>query len=168
MKLQKKRFSAAIAFALTLTIAATFITALPFAFGQERIVVTDSMINVYPFVVGINQKVLISGTVNPKPIGYNRDHSLSAKKIYNNFTFMITRPNKTVENVTMNSNDRAEAWFRYNCTQLGIYSVKLFWAGDAEHKSCITETNEILYWTVQEAAVPPPPKLTLEALIDVV
>ena len=67
MKLLKKQLSTAIAIALVLTIAATFITALPVAFGQVKIQMQGG-VRAFPSPVGINQTITIEGYINPPPL----------------------------------------------------------------------------------------------------
>ena len=76
MNAQKKRF--AIAIALTLTIAATLITALPIALGQTAVKITPYRPTSWegPSPSGVNQEVLIIDVLRPKPPGYNPDPSL--------------------------------------------------------------------------------------------
>src|SRR3990170_3023761 len=85
MKIQKKQLSAVIAFALMLTLAATFITALPVTLGQTQILITTY---IWPWVgrttVGINQPMLIEGVLYPPP-GYTINH-----------TYTIRAPNGTI------------------------------------------------------------------------
>jgi outer membrane protein assembly factor BamB len=160
MKIQKKQLQAAITIALTLTIAATLITVLPVTFsvsGQLTApqIVTEAVAVAYPFTNGINQNELIWGVVTPRPDGYDHDPTLSKHNIYRNMTFMIHRPDGTVENRTMDSDDRAEAWFWYNCTQLGHYYVQLSWPGDADHKpSVYLSLFPGVEWVVQADPTP--------------
>ena len=84
LKIQKKQLSAAIAFVLTLTIAATFITALPVAFGQFLPNARESHLycSAAPNPVGKGQNVFIVGWIYPPPSDNWR--------IYYNVTLTIT------------------------------------------------------------------------------
>jgi outer membrane protein assembly factor BamB len=170
MKIQKKQLQAAITIALTLTIAATLLTAVPITLGQVAPkIATTAMVKMTPPISGINQNVLIEGVITPRPIGYSQDHSLSKKDVYHDLTFVIVRPDKTKENVVMDSDDRSEAWFWYNCTQLGTYNVTLTWAGDAQHKAATIEASvygQPNFWTVQAAPVQFPSKLDMKAFLS--
>jgi hypothetical protein len=157
LKIQKKQLSAAIAIALMLTLAATFITALPITLGQA---VTTPIAKITmsgnlwegPCISGINQNVFIQTVVSPMPLGYSQDQSKSAGNIYKNLTFTITKPDKTTDKVTMDTDNRSECWFWYNCTQLGVYSVSRYFPGDADHSSLTTGP---MSWQVQAQPVTP-------------
>jgi outer membrane protein assembly factor BamB len=168
MKTQKKRMTATIAILLTLTLAATFITGLPFTFGLEAPKISMNWsreIWVVPAPAGVNQEVLIQQVLTPRPPGYNQDPALSKHNIYEDILFTIERPDGTTENVTMDTNDRSEMSFWYNCTQVGVYRIRSYWAGDETHSST---TSPWRYWLVQEEPVAPPGKVSMWARLDVV
>ncbi len=68
MKIQKKQLSAVIAFALTLTIAATFISALPAVSAVPATKIKNiAYIYAEPNPVGIGQAIYILGILTPAP-----------------------------------------------------------------------------------------------------
>jgi outer membrane protein assembly factor BamB len=152
MKVQKKRLSAAIAIALTLIIAATFISTLPVAFSQVKIPMT-ARIGVpgdVPYYRGVNQTVRIQGLTFPPP-GYSVDH-----------TYKITKPDRTFDVIVNASDELAESWIEYTPDQVGTYTVKISWAGDATHTSCSASTS----WDVLSEEMPPLEKVELYAYVS--
>jgi outer membrane protein assembly factor BamB len=150
-----------VAFVLALTIAASLITALPVAFGQEKIVMAASAA-VFPNPVGINQSVMIEGSVYPAPTPYGA--------IYHDLNFTITKPDGTKVTILHDSDERGEYDFDYVCDQLGTWRVDVSWPGDETH----TETRPPAFgmpfatWTVQEEPVPPLEKITAYAYVATV
>jgi outer membrane protein assembly factor BamB len=135
MKIQKKRLSAAITLALTLTMIVAFMTPLV-TFGQDKIAMTMTNTR-YPTIVGINQNVLLIAWLRPTVMSaQTREFATGPYRAINhNFTFIITRPDGTVENVTTDTNIYSQAIIRYNSTQLGTYSWSTYWPGDATYAS---------------------------------
>src|SRR3990170_7021321 len=120
MELHKKHLSAAIAIALTLILAATFITALPTAFGQT--VDSYSFVFAYPPTVGLGEAAYIVGWIIPPPS--------RTGDFYYNFTFTITRPDgTTVDKFFPKSLTDATRSFNYVCDQEGTWRVVLSWPG---------------------------------------
>ena len=141
MKLQNKQLSAAIAIALTLMIAATFITALPVTYGRAPFV--QAAVSVSPKVAGLGERVLITGWVNPPPV--------QNYEVYKNYTFVITHPSGTTEIKTIDySNTDATASFGFVCNEVGTWSVYLIFNGDASHDAA---TSLVFKWIVQEEPV---------------
>ncbi len=165
MKLKKKQLSTAIAIALTLLLATPFITSTQSTFGQVAPIITiEPNLWVGPRPSGINQNVLIQGELTPRPIGYSQDPALSKGNVYKNLTFMITRPDGSKENMTIDTNNRSEALFWYNCTQLGTYSVRLYWAGDEQHYAV---TTSAVNWLVRQEQAAALEKLDMFAYVSV-
>jgi hypothetical protein len=143
--LTRKNLSSAITLLLTLTIAASFIAALPDTYGQSLVQVSmTAILYKTPNPVGVNQKMFIEGLVSPTPGIVN-------------LTFNITKPDKTVETLIKTTDATAEAQFEYTPNQIGSWSIKLFWAGDATHSNATATTT----FTVQTEAVPPITKITV-------
>jgi hypothetical protein len=149
--------STIIALALTLTIAATLITGLPFTFGQElageldKKPLTGAGVIAMPYTVGINQEVLIWGMLIPMP---------KEGDVYHDLIFNITKPDDTVDTIIHDSNGIAQYHFYYNCDQVGTYSVKLLWLGDEDYLGAASTSQT---WTVQEEATPPLEKIDVYA-----
>src|SRR4030067_1546756 len=100
MKMQKKQMSAAIALALTLTIAATFITSVPVAYAPggnqlQGVLQTHIYVSASPNPVGKGQNVFFAGWVWPAPS--------NAILAYHDLTFTFTKPDGTKLNVTTDS-----------------------------------------------------------------
>ena len=126
MKMQKKQLSAAIAFALTLILAATFITALPIAFGQFLPTARESVLLMLVHRRIQWEKVracsLRAGSIH-------RRQYLAA--LYYNLTFTVTKPDGTKFNVTRNTLLLLERQsFNYVPDQVGNYTVVLSFPGD--------------------------------------
>jgi len=148
-KISKKQLSAAIALVLALAFAASFVTALPIAFGAVKISMT-ALSWVGPNPVGINQAMLIQGSVYPAP-----DYAID-------LTFRITKPDGSITDIVKTGSIRAQAYFDYTPDQLGTWRLSVSWAGDATHKSASASTT----WTVQAASVPPLTKIKTYAYIS--
>src|SRR3989304_2922842 len=104
LKIQRKHLSAAIAFALILTIAAAFIICLPLAAAQIARK-TTGYVSAIPKTVGIGKSVLISGWVVPPP---------DVPWIFLGFYFDITKPDGTkVTNGPYNTGGDGTAWATY-------------------------------------------------------
>jgi outer membrane protein assembly factor BamB len=152
MRIQRNK-STVIAFVLMLTIAAMFITALPVAFGQAKIVMSGS-ITAFPSPIGLGQSVSILGLVYP---------ILDAP--YSDLVFNITKPDGTYEVIVHDSNDIGEYDFDYVCDQLGVWRVEISWPGDETH----TETRPGMFgapsasWIVQSDPVPSQEKVATNA-----
>src|SRR4030066_1449671 len=115
MKLQKKHLSAAIALALTLTIAATFITSVPVPaqMWTGTKISTKAWISETPNPVKLGGTVLITGWITPPPEMYT---TLSTR--YFNFTFTITKPDGTKEEVFLREYQSVAAEsINYVCNQ---------------------------------------------------
>jgi outer membrane protein assembly factor BamB len=153
MKIQKKRLSTTIAFALTLLLAATLITALPLTFGQtfedrmqfQTLVVYDTL--------GVNQEQVVRIVMLPRPVVTDR---------YYNVSLTVTKPDGTNDFFNITTNTRAEYDWYYVCTLTGSYSILLSWPGDETHPGTITRTAS---WTVQTEAVPAAKKVKLYAYV---
>src|SRR3990170_7401579 len=122
MKTQKKRLQAAIALALTLTIAvASLIPIAPAAAAKIKCV---AILYEAPNPVGVGQSLYIVGILTPPPA--------ANKAIYYNYTFTITKPDGTTETIIHDSDDVAGHSISYVVDQIGTWSVKFSWNGDAE------------------------------------
>ena len=150
--LKNKSKTSVIALILALTIVATLITAIPTTFGQVKIN-TNTFVWAGPTTVGLGQKVLIQGDINPRPLGYNQETGATGA-IYKDLEFHFTKPDGTTETILMDTNPRSEAWFWYEPDQLGIYGVYTYWAGDDRHEDCRTERSRDYHFIVQEDSTP--------------
>ena len=153
MENAKKRFSAAIAFALMLTIAATFIT-IASVTGLYLTKKHDAYVTVIPNPVGIGQRVYIAAWVTPPPVWFTG----IVESHYYNYTFTITRPDGTTETKWFNESESTAAKsFNYVCDKVGTWKVVLSWPGDDEwypnnrHEGSVSAPAT---WTVQQEPVP--------------
>jgi hypothetical protein len=143
MKIQKKRLSAVIAIALTLTMIAALVPSVTLA-QAPKAVFTQACISITPRVAGLGERVLITGWVNPP-----REVS---GEVYANYTFVITHPDGRKEIMTIDySNQDATASFGYVPDALGNWSVYLIFNGDTYHDPA-TSPDTPFY--VQEEPVP--------------
>src|SRR4030067_3518974 len=101
MKIKKKHLSAAIAFALMLTIAATLMTCLPTANAQEISVPdrpTGNYLSVRPPLLGINQELTVNIAIYPSPngprgeMGTHIDHMDTGGMHFWNVSVTFTKP----------------------------------------------------------------------------
>ena len=130
LKIQKKQLSAAIAFALMLTIVATLVTSVPNTFGQTgQLLSTTTTLFVLLKPIGLGQIQMVRSTIFP--LAYSINH-----------TYTITMPNGTTFTIVNASNVRNEESFvTFVCDQLGTWSVSVFWAGDATHRAPAESTQ---------------------------
>ena len=101
-------------------------------------------------VAGIGQTVWISGWLTPprEIIG----------ALYDNLTFTITKPDGTTDTFVHATGSVAAYTVNYLPTQTGIYSVKVSYAGDRFHTSCVSAPET---FTVQQEALPTYPSQPL-------
>ena len=127
-----------IALILTLTIAATLITAAPLAFGQLVKINTAAVMGC-PFqqpwenIRGIGQTVLLQVWMYPAP-GYI------------DVEFTIEAPNETRITEVATADRTGEAYIEFLPDALGEWRARASWEGDETHED-VTSTWE--YFTVQ-------------------
>ena len=147
MKLQKKQSSAAIAFALMLTMFASLATSVPTTFGQAQLVSTTASELVLLNPIGLGQVQMLRATV--WPVSYSINH-----------TYTITKPDGTkftLVNASAAVNE--ESFVTFVCDQLGTWSATASWAGDGTHRAAIggLYNPNTVPWVVQSANVTDPP-----------
>jgi hypothetical protein len=149
LKIRRKHLSAAVALALTLTIAATFIIALPIASGQFLPDARESFAYAveFPNPVGKGQSCVITGWVYPPP-------AVSGEPYYN-FTYTITKPDGTKETrlIPVTVVD-GTATFNYVPDQVGNYTVVLSFPGDFDHLLRTAAVSAPYVFTVTEEPFP--------------
>jgi outer membrane protein assembly factor BamB len=119
-KISIKQVLSAIALILMLTVSA-FIVTTPVVNAKMA---TVAKISVTPGTVGLGQYVLVTGWVTPQP--------QVTGSIYHDFVITITKPDGTTYTKMMDSDTPGTFWFTYTPEQIGTYSAKLTWAGDAD------------------------------------
>jgi hypothetical protein len=138
MKIQKRRLSAAIAFSLIISIAATFVTFMPIAFGDQ--VESFAYLAVTPNVAGKGDRVVIIGWVVPPTV--------EAGDVYHDYTFTVTKPDlSTDEYYFETSNYEATRSFGIICDQVGTWSVVFSYPGNEDRFGA---TSQVIEWTVLE------------------
>jgi len=145
----KKQMQVAITLALTLTLAATLVTMLPIASGQltQAVISMTASIWVQPNPVGVNQAVYVQGITYPCP------------EVTINHAYTITCPNGTVITKLVPTFDPLggyESHFYFTPDQVGTWTFRLSWAGDATHRASSSTTTV----TVQSTAVAALQKIT--------
>ena len=144
MKTLKKQLSTAIAFALMLTIAATFITCAPTAFGQAT-VKSYAFVYATPQTIGTGGTIYIVGWIQPAP------RVITAT--YHNYSFIITKPDGTTVTQFFNTSDSAATMsFGYVCDQEGTWKVVLSWPGEGDRAGSVSPPAT---WIVQTDYVVP-------------
>ena len=176
MKTLKKRLSVAIAFALALTIAATFVTCLPAANAQSyfdtasTLRKTKAYLSVRPHTVGVGQDLLVNMWVFPPPRGpYWWSRITRIVLGYENITITFTRPDGTKDTFAPLEGSPTGAsgglkpgqteqlgaiYFIYKPNQIGTWSVQF-----SMPKNTFTYMN---YTTVYEAATSPVTTFTVQ------
>jgi outer membrane protein assembly factor BamB len=148
--INKKRLSAAIALAFALMIAATLFTSVAFAqqpLGGNYPAFASAFAT--PSKIGVGDLIYIVGWVTPGP-------AIEGEPYYN-YTFIITKPDGTVENILYpTSNVEASRSFTYGpCNQAGTYTVKLSFPGDLVHGLRPAAISPPYSWIVEQGYVVP-------------
>src|SRR3989337_2986849 len=127
LQIQKKHLSAAIALALTLTIAATLVTASPIVFGQflPNARQVDVFAYAAPNIVGKGQSTFITGWVYPAPS--------NTSESYHGLKFTFKKPDGTSFNVTRDSFLAGTVEYSLIPDQVGNWSVTLWLPGDLKY-----------------------------------
>jgi outer membrane protein assembly factor BamB len=150
MKMQKRRLSAVIALALTLTMIAALIPILPTVSGA---VTTYAQTAASPNIVQVGGTVSIIGWVTPPPA--------VSGAWYFNYTFTITKPDGSTLTYFFDTSDvEATRQFHFAPDTVGTWSVVLSFPGDpvGDREAA---TSPPYYFTVQTEAVPEVPYVPL-------
>lgn len=144
MKTKKKRLSAAIAITLSLLFAASFMTALPTAFGQflPNARESFSFVGASPNPVGKGENIQITGWVWPPPS--------PQLDVYANMTFTVTKPDGTKYVKVMTSSIDGTDSFTYLPDQSGNYTVVLNFSGANGTLNRLPSVSVPYTFTVQE------------------
>jgi outer membrane protein assembly factor BamB len=132
---------------LTLAFAMSLISAVDLTFSNAQVTGASGVTSkayaytaVMPRIAGVGETVFITGWVCPPP------WTVGAR--FYNFTFTVTKPDKSTETKFFNQSDTtATASYSYQCYQAGTYSVALTWPGDTLHPLVVTVPFS---WTVKE------------------
>ena len=147
LRIRKKHLSAAIAFALMLSIAASTISIAP----VTALIPTICSVSVSPKVQQVEQYVLVNAWITPQA-RFTGPPDIVGYSVYGGFYVNITKPDGTVDTFGPKITDEAATiYFTYIPTQTGNYSVTSYWNGDANHTGAVSPPFK---FTVQEEPVP--------------
>jgi outer membrane protein assembly factor BamB len=133
--------------AVTLFIFAMLLSSMIGAFGQTA---TKTRMNIAtsrnPSIVGVGQQVLLQSWLRP----YLSVDVGGYRQVNTGFQYIITKPDKTIDTITVDTNSYSEAilWYNNN-TQLGTYSYRVYYPGDATQASVNASGST---WIVQSQA----------------
>jgi outer membrane protein assembly factor BamB len=140
MKTRKQLFSAFF-LALIMIAAMMFISNAPTTMGKQP---AAAYVYATPAKIGVGETIYIVGWISPQPA--------VQRARYYNFTFTITKPDKTTELVLVDqSNVEGTTSFSYVCTMNGTWKVVLSWGGDALREGAVSSAYA---WTVEQGYSP--------------
>jgi hypothetical protein len=144
MRVSKRRLL--MAFALTLIFS--FTASMLLVEGQIDLRRSMSAtVGCFPNPVGVNQRTLVEGFLNPQTQTYG--------DVYRNLNFTITAPDGTKSNVVQDASVGGEYDFYYTPTQVGTYRIQLFWAGDTLNKPATSSNYALTVQSTQVATIAP-------------
>jgi outer membrane protein assembly factor BamB len=164
LKILREQVLASVALVLMLTMAVTLMAGVPTTFGQVPIstsakIASGASCMQWPSPVGINQTFPLEAVIYPVP---------PTGTVYTNATFTITRPDGTKDIKNVTTDNLGIIRLNYSCNQLGTWSARLDWPGDATHAATFSGQQfgtASVTWTVQQQAVTIPGKIATYAYV---